>query len=69
MKRLFLSVCLALLMAFSSIQVEAHQHCGKVWVAGHYSRYGRWVPSHWHSRHWVPGHYNHRGVWIHGHCR
>ena len=69
MKLLVFSVCLALLSLFTALDVSAHPHCGKVWVAGHHNRHGKWIGAHWHHRHWVRGHHNRYGKWIPGHCR
>jgi hypothetical protein len=70
MKVLILGVCLALLSMFAAVNVSAQppQPCEKVWVDGHYNKYGKWIKAHWKHLHWIPGHHNRRGEWIPGHC-
>jgi len=69
MKLLVLGVCLAFLSAFTAVDVSAQPPCGKVWVEGHYNKYGKWIGPHWKYERWVSGHYNAAGRWIPGHCR
>ncbi len=68
MKLLVFSVCLALLSAFTAVDVSAHPRCGKVLVEGHRGKHGEWIKPHWRHQHWVPGHHDRRGVWVRGHC-
>jgi len=70
MKVLILGICLAVLSAFTAINVSAHPPCtGKIWVEGHYNKQGKWIEGYYRHRHWVRGHYNRHGEWIPGHCR
>ena len=72
MKLLVFGLCFALMFVFTAIDVRdvsAHPPCGKVWVPGHYNKYGQWIDAHWRHRHWRPGHYNRYGEWIPGHCK
>ncbi len=40
----------------------------RVWVAGHYDRYGNWVAGHYEER-LTPGYYAERRVWVEGYYR
>ena len=69
MKLLVLGISLALITAFTAVDVSARPPCGKVWVRGHHGRHGGWIPAHWKHLHWIPGHHSRHGGWIPGHCR
>ncbi len=68
MKLLVLSVCLAILTAFTAVDVSARPPCEKVWVEGHYNKHGKWIKPHWKHQHWIRGHKNRHGEWIPAHC-
>ena len=69
MKLLLFGVCLAILSAFTAVEVSAHPPCERVWVEGHYNKHGKWIEAHWKKQHWIKGHYDHHGEWIPGHCQ
>lgn len=68
-KRLIVTLCIALFMAFPAVSVEARPKCPKVWIEGHHNQYGKWVKGHWKRQKWVRGHYKKNGEWAPGHCR
>ena len=36
----------------------------KVWVQGHYTHHGQWVPGHWDQQLVRPGYYTQQRVWV-----